>query len=125
MVEVVSANPLSPSKLFYVSENNSEGERGLAATTSAMMRSFLTAAAGLVRLHWLRIDLHTCGTRLRRGGGSYSVLNFSCHRHECLLNVGGVLGRGFQEGNAQLVSVLLRRGVVDHLLVCKIALVPH
>ena len=32
-----------------------------------------------------------------------------------LLNIGGILSRGFEEGNSKLVCILLRRCVIHHL----------
>ena len=39
-----------------------------------------------------------------KGDKVIPVLDLGCHGHEGLLNVGGVLGTGLQEGDADLVS---------------------
>lgn len=44
-----------------------------------------------------------------RGPGAHSLLDLSCHSHEGLLHVGGILGAGLQEGNAQGVCEFLEK----------------
>ena len=56
--------------------------------------------------------------------GGFKIINSSTLTIY-LFNVGGVLGTSLQEGDAQLVGVLLGRGVVHHLLVGQVALVSH
>lgn len=49
-------------------------------------------------------------TRLGVGRGlrAHALLDLAGHGKEGLLDVGGVLGRGLEEGNAQAVGELLR-----------------
>jgi len=44
-----------------------------------------------------------------RGPGAHALLDLCSHGHEGLLHVGGALGAGLQEGDAQVVSELLVR----------------
>ena len=39
---------------------------------------------------------------------SYTILNFRCHRHECLLNIRGILCWRFKEWNSKLIGVFLQ-----------------
>ena len=52
-------------------------------------------------------DVDAAADVRRRRGRTHAVLDFGCHRHEGLLDVGGVLGRRLQEGNVQLFGVFL------------------
>jgi len=56
-------------------------------------------------------------------GRSHSILDLLGHRQECLLNVGGVLRRGFKEGDVQLIGKFLRNAVLDDLLTGQVGLV--
>jgi hypothetical protein len=47
------------------------------------------------------------GTSGADSGSTHAVLDLLGHGHEGLLNIGGTLGRGLQEGNGQLVSEFL------------------
>lgn len=53
-------------------------------------------------------NLHT-GLGVRRRLRALALLDLSGHGQESLLNVGGVLGRGLEEGDSQAVGKLLRR----------------
>jgi hypothetical protein len=69
--------------------------------------SILATTAAALLLHRGGLDLHLSGgTRRRRWANP--VLDLGGHGHECLLHVGRVLGRRLQEGDAQLISVLLK-----------------
>ena len=70
----------------------------------------LHCASGLLGHHGLR---------------GHAVLDLCRHGHEGLLNVGGALSRGLEEGDADLVREGLCGGVVDHLLGRQVALVAH
>jgi hypothetical protein len=51
---------------------------------------------------------HTCQAPPKCQVLPAPVLDLCCHGHECLLNVGGVLGTGLQEGDADLISKCLQ-----------------
>lgn len=69
--------------------------------------SQLAASAAALGLHRGGLDLDLPGGARRRGG-PHPVLDLRRHGHEGLLHVRRVLGRRLQEGDAQLVGVLLK-----------------
>jgi len=68
-----------------------------------------------------QLDATTAGTARATGGDT--LLDLRGHLHEGLLYVGGVLGGGLQEGDAQAIGELLGDTGVDGLLDDEIALV--
>lgn len=74
------------------------------------MRSVRLAASSLVGVDLLSL----AGLDCLFGGAlnflaSHPLLDLLCHGQESLLNVGGVLGGGLQEGDCQRVGEFLRR----------------
>lgn len=52
-------------------------------------------------LHWTSlIDFHFACIVGCAGRRTDTILNLGSHRHECLLYIGGALGRSFKEWNA-------------------------
>ena len=70
------------------------------------MSLLAAAAAGRRRDAVARTHLDT-GLGVGRGLGTHTLLDLAGHGQESLLNVGGVLGRGLEEGDAQAVGELL------------------
>lgn len=121
------------------------------------MKKSLRLAAAAVRRVGNVVTGANLHTRLSVGSSlrALALLDLSGHSQECLLDVGGVLGRGLEERNSQAVSELLEYALVkareemwralgaksklgmvlrvpylsnrvlDHLLVRHIALVAH
>lgn len=85
--------------------------------------SLLAAAAAGRRRDAVAGTNLDAGLGVRGGLGTHALLNLAGHGQESLLDVGGVLGRGLEEGDAQAVGELLSDGVLDDLLVGHIALV--
>lgn len=66
---------------------------------------------GLCRQLLARSDFDALvGTSGTDSGSTHAVLDLLGHGHEGLLDIGGTLGRGLQEGNGQLVSEFLVEG---------------
>jgi hypothetical protein len=53
------------------------------------------------------------GLGVGRGLRTHALLDLAGHRKEGLLDVGGVLGRGLEEGNAKAVGELLTMPLVS------------
>lgn len=85
----------------------------------------LLATATTSLLHRGAIDLEVGPLTPRGCPGPHPLFDLSSHGHECLLDVGSVLGTRLQEGDAQRVCKLLGGGVVHHLLGGEVALVAH
>lgn len=67
-----------------------------------------SAAPGLVAFNWTTlINFHLAGCFGCTGWWSDAVLNFGCHGHECLFDIGCILGRCLKEWDAQLLRVFL------------------
>lgn len=66
----------------------------------------LTAAASRLP-HWSAFNLQVRLVPTGCGPGAHAFLDLSCHGHESLLYIGGVLGTSLQEGNGQRVSKFL------------------
>jgi len=82
----------------------------------------LTAATGAAALDGA--TLTNLDSRLVVDGGiAHTFLDLAGHGQEGLLDVGCVLGRCLEEGNAEAVGEFLCDGVLDDLLVSHIALV--
>jgi len=56
-------------------------------------------------------------------GSPHSILDLFGHCQERLLNVGSVLRRSLEEGDAQLIGKFLRNAVLDDLLTGQVGLV--
>ena len=70
----------------------------------------LSAAAPRGGLYGGALDLDVGLLRATgRGPWAHPLLDLSCHGHEGLLHVGGVLGAGLEEGDPQVVSKLLTK----------------
>ena len=73
----------------------------------------LSAAAPRGGLYGGALDLDVGLLRATgRGPWAHPLLDLSCHGHEGLLHVGGVLGAGFQERDTQGVCKFLLRNTV-------------
>lgn len=110
------------------------------------------AATGSLLFHRSRSRGDVDAANAIRGGRRWThpVLDLGSHRHKRLFYVGRVLGRRFEEGNAQLFRVFLQVGaieqynttvlfffnrrqvethfgscIVDHLLGAQVTLVAH
>lgn len=62
---------------------------------------------------------HLHGRLVVDGGRTHALLDLSCHRQECLLDVGRVLGGGLKEGDSEAVGEFLcvKERLVPGLLV--------
>jgi hypothetical protein len=71
------------------------------------LTSRLTAAASRSRLDTLALaDLHSW--LVVYGRGAHALLDLSGHCQESLLDVGSVLGRGFQERDSKAIGEFLK-----------------
>lgn len=78
-------------------ENERRKEKDLAASTARLCWQLLS-----------RSDLDAlAGASRADGGSSHAILDLLGHGHESLLDVGGALGRGLQEGDGELISEFL------------------
>ena len=66
----------------------------------------LAASAGAALVDALALADVDCGLVVD-GCVAHALLDLASHGQECLLDIGGVLGRGFEEGNADRVGKLL------------------
>ena len=91
--------------------------------SSCFCVSLTASSRGLCGQLCARSDLDALiGARRVDSCSAHTVLDLLGHRHERLLDIGGALSRGLQEGNCELVGKLLGSRVLDHLLIGQIRL---
>ena len=72
---------------------------------------------------WLGNSVYAVTLNIKRGETKLAIYTELIETY--LLNIGGILCRGFKEGDSKLVCILLRRCVIHHLkIVCLLAMLP-